>query len=168
MNKIGVVSGSFDPITMGHIHVISKALMIVDTIHVIVANHPSKKYYFSEDERLDIALNSLTECLPNDVNRINVQLLPGDEFTAIYARELGANIIFRGIRNVVDFEYEHSQQLFNSEISPEVTTMYIMPPPELIQVSSSMIKSMKGMKDWKSKVTKNMPSYALNKLENKL
>ena len=168
MSSLGVVSGSFDPITLGHLFVITKALSIVDKVHVLIAGNPAKKYFFTEQERYDIVRQSIREALPNDYEKVTVSFLPYEEFTATYARdELGANTIFRGIRNVVDFEYEHSQQLFNSDIAPEVTTVFIMPPPELIQVSSSMVKSMIGMRDWQNKVTKCMPPYALTKLEQK-
>ena len=168
MSTLGIVSGSFDPITLGHLFVITKALAIVDTVHVLIAGNPAKKYFFNEDERHDIVQQSIRDALPNDYEKVTVSFLPYDEFTAIYAKEvLGATTIFRGIRNVVDFEYEHSQQLFNADIAPEVTTVFVMPPPELIQVSSSMVKSMIGMRDWQHKVTKCMPPYALMKLEQK-
>lgn len=166
--KIGVVSGSFDPITMGHIYVIEKALTVVDKLHVLIATNPSKKYFFTDEERGGMVYNALNYTIKNAVDDITVEFLPHTEFTAIYAAELGASTIFRGIRNVVDFEYEHSQDLFNTSIAPSVTTMYIMPPPELIQVSSSMVKSMIGMRDWQDKVSNYMPKNVIAMFEHKM
>lgn len=146
--KIGIVAGSLDPITNGHMFVIEQALKNVDRVHILVAVNSAKRPFFDDVTRVDLARQAIAEALPHLCHRAEVHLLPISKFVAKYAEELGAEFIFRGIRNVVDFEYEHSQMMINQKVSAKVTTMFVMPPAELTAVSSSMIKSMMCIDGW--------------------
>lgn len=164
MSKIGIVSGSFDPMTLGHMYVIERALTVVDRVCVLVANNPEKKYFFDASERTNIATKAIGDALPLSNGRVDVLVLPPNEFTASYASSIGASTIFRGIRNSVDYEYERTQDLFNSKIAPNVTTIYVMPPEELTMVSSSMVKSVIGMHNWQNVVANYIPKHVLDQL----
>jgi len=164
---IGVVTGSFDPITLGHIHVIKEAQRVVDQVIILVANNPDKKYMFDFEERYDIVVDSINEQL--GLTGISIHKCPHDVFTAQYARlSLGASVIFRGLRNVVDFEYEHGQQMVNDGIEPDVSTVFVMPPPELVAVSSSMIRGMTKIAGWQKVAQKYLPKAALKALKEKV
>lgn len=158
-----VVSGSFDPITKGHLYVIEQARKMADEVIVLVANNPDKRYRFTLAQRRDIIARSVEEELGQDEG-ISVQELPHGQFTARVAHQLGASLVVRGLRNVVDFEYEHSQQVINATLEPEVTTVFLMPPTHLIAVSSSAIKSMVGIEGWEELAENHLPLAALNAL----
>lgn len=165
--SIGVVSGSFDPITLGHLHVIKEARKVCDEVIIFVANNPDKKYMFEFGERNQLVAEALVEEFGYD-SAINIQYLSSGEFTASAASDLGANVIFRGLRNVVDFEYEHGMQMVNHAIEPNITTVFVMPPTELIAVSSSMIKGMIGIRGWDSVAKKYVPKCVLKALKRKV
>lgn len=158
-----VVSGSFDPITKGHLFVIGQALKMADEVIVLVANNPDKKYRFSLEQRKHIITEAVADELAQD-ERVRVDVLPEKTFTAKVAKAMGAQLVVRGLRNVVDFEYEHSQQLINTTIEPEVSTVFVMPPTELIAISSSAIKGMVGIDGFEALARKYVPEVALRML----
>lgn len=158
-----VVSGSFDPITKGHLFVIDQALKMADEVIVLVANNPDKKYRFTLEQRQHIITQAVRDELSSDA-RVRVEVLPDKMFTAKVAKSLGAQLVVRGLRNVVDFEYEHSQQLINTTIEPEVSTVFVMPPTELIAISSSAIKGMVGIEGFEALARKYVPEVALRAL----
>lgn len=165
-----VVSGSFDPITKGHLYVVEQALKMVDHVIVMIADNPDKRYHFTLEERQTIVKESLIESDGGqalDEGRVSVVAMPHGRFTARITKEMGASLVVRGLRNVVDFEYEHSQQLINTTIEPEVTTVFVMPPTELIAVSSSNIKAMVGIEGWEELAENYIPLAALNALRQK-
>ena len=158
-----VVSGSFDPITKGHLYVIEQARKMVDEVIVLLANNPEKRYHFTLEERRRIIEAAVRERL-GDVSDVRVEAMPNAQFTAKLAHAMGATLVVRGLRNVVDFEYEHSQQLINTAIEPEVTTVFVMPPTDLIAVSSSAIKGMVGIDGWEAVAEQYVPQAALQAL----
>lgn len=162
--RTALVSGSFDPITKGHLYVVEEALKMADEVIVLVANNPDKRYHFTLDKRRSIIQDALTEHFES-TQSIKVQAMPNAQFTAKLAHEMGASLVVRGLRNVVDFEYEHSQQLINRVIAPDVTTVFVMPPTDLIAVSSSMIKGMVGIDGWEEIASLYIPCAALAALK---
>jgi pantetheine-phosphate adenylyltransferase len=164
--SIAVVSGSFDPITLGHIHVIKEAQKMAHEVIVLVADNPDKKYFFDHDERYDLVVDSINEQL--GLTGITIAFLPENTFTANVAKQFGADVIVRGLRNVVDFEYEHGQQMVNFAIEPEVSTVFVMPPPDLVAVSSSMIRGMVKINGWEKVAKKYLPKAALKALKAKV
>lgn len=149
MNRIGMVAGSFDPITNGHEWLIRQALYLCDKVVVIVGNNPSKKYMFSGEERLNMIHRAIQ--IP-DTNRFEVDYLH-DELLINAAKQRGCNFLIRGIRNAADFEYEQQVQLINRKIQPEIETLFVIPPRELTEVSSSTVKGLVGFKGWESIVS---------------
>src|SRR5579862_6822889 len=98
-NIIGIYPGSFDPVTNGHLDIAQRAYKICDVLHVAVVANPSKEALFSVEERVEL-LKKTTKHLPKVViSSFNGLLVD-------YARQIRANIIFRGLRAVSDFEYE--------------------------------------------------------------
>jgi len=170
LNKIGVYAGSFDPVTLGHMHVIEKALTMVDELWILIAENPEKKYMSTMFQRQDMVIESIIEKFGVEVfegnsAKITVEFLHHKEFTASVATEIiNAQFLFRGLRNVVDFEYEHGIQDINKTIAPSLTTVFIMPPPELVAVSSSVIRGMVGVNGWEKIAEKYVTKAVIDAL----
>jgi pantetheine-phosphate adenylyltransferase len=167
--KIGAITGSFDPITKGHVYVIEEALRLVDKLVILIAYNPEKKYTFSYDERAELIIEAIKKNTAINFTEkyITFKHLPPNKFAAEAAFEEGATVIFRGLRNVVDFEYEHSLQLINCNISPGVSTVFVMPPAELIAVSSSAIKGMVGLDNWEKVAIRYVNLHVITALNEK-
>ena len=164
--KIGIISGSFDPITLGHLWVVKKALSLVDEVTIAVATNPSKKYLMDYWDRSYLIEDSLKEVLTNDeVKRVKVKQIPHDELLVTFAKNINANFIFRGIRNITDFEYESQLNLVNKKIDPDIETIFLLTPRELIEVSSSLIKNSLHLKEWEHVAASYIPVCVLNKLK---
>lgn len=145
--RVGVISGSFDPITLGHQSIIERALNVVDLLVIAVARNPQKKYMFSETERIELIKRSLEEQMPN-LNRIAIKVIPEGELTVTFAESVGASFIFRGLRGVIDLDYENQLDLVQKRIAPNIDTIYLITSRELIEISSSMIKSSLQYREW--------------------
>ena len=104
INKTGIYPGTFDPMTYGHIDVINRALKIVNKLIIAVSNNYSKEYLFSAEERVSIIQNSLFKDLK--LKKKNVSIISFNTLTTSLCSKYKANIIFRGLRAVSDFEYE--------------------------------------------------------------
>lgn len=139
------VAGSFDPMTNGHMWVITEALSMADEVVVMVASNPNKKYLFSDAERVDSVSMALFEAGLSD--RTSVKLSKS-EYVAQAAKRNGCAYLMRGIRNSVDFEYESLLQKTNSNVLEGAKTLFVMPPKELESVSSSFIKALSGPPGW--------------------
>ncbi|MCX7635780.1 MAG: pantetheine-phosphate adenylyltransferase, partial [Syntrophales bacterium] len=120
IKKIAVYPGSFDPITNGHIDIISRGLRMFDELIVLVAYNPNKSYLFSVEERMEL----IKEVMGNTDNRLRVDCSAG--LLVDYAKEKGANIILRGLRAVSDFEYEFQMALINRRLNRDIETVFLM------------------------------------------
>ena len=132
--KIAVYPGTFDPITMGHLDIISRGLNMFDKVIVAVARHPQKKPLFPLEERLAM----IRDCFPATEKRIKVEAVSG--LLVDYAYKKGAKVIIRGLRAVSDFEYEFQLALMNRRLEREVETVFLMTGFRWIYISSSIIK----------------------------
>jgi pantetheine-phosphate adenylyltransferase/dephospho-CoA kinase len=147
--KIGIVSGSFDPITLGHQYIIKTALSIVDLVIVSIAHNSTKKYFFSKYDRLMLVKQSLGEILSDEeLSRVVIKFIPEDEFTVDFARKFGAKFIIRGLRTAIDLDYENQINLLQKKIAPDIETIYLITPRDLIEISSSLVKSTLSCKQW--------------------
>jgi pantetheine-phosphate adenylyltransferase len=133
MNKLAVYAGTFDPITYGHIDIIERAGRLFDHVVVAVAVNKAKAPLFSLEER--IALN--TEVLKGHPN-VSVQGF--DILTLDFAKQIGANVLIRGLRAVADFDYEFQLASMNRILSPNIETIFLMPAEKYTFISSSLIR----------------------------
>jgi len=138
MNITGIYPGTFDPITYGHIDVIKRALKIVKKIIVAVSNDYSKDYLFSAEERVSIIENSLYKDLK--FSRKNVRIVSFNTLTTSLCKKYNANIIFRGLRAVSDFEYEFQLAGMNRQLSNKIETVFLMSDVENQVISSKFVK----------------------------
>jgi len=150
-----VYAGSFDPITLGHLWIIQRAAPLFDQLVVAIGVNPAKKATFSVEERLGFIGeatagigNCTTDCFEN-------------KYLVDYAKEMGAGTIIRGIRNESDFTFERAMRHINSDLRPEVLTVFLMPPREIAELSSSMVKGMVGPEGWEAVVERLVPACVL-------
>lgn len=161
MKTIGIVAGSFDPITLGHQYVIDESLKLFDKTIVIVCNNRSKKHMFTNDERVEL----ISKIYPN----IDVDKLPNGSTLIEYSYNYHkATHILRGIRDVNDFTYEYNISNINERIVPEVKTVFIVPPKELSSISSSVVKELSRFSTWPLHYDKFVSKHIFNALKNKI
>ena len=132
--SLAIYPGTFDPITMGHLDIIDRALNLFDKVIIAIAINPGKKPLFSLEKRIEMA----RQCFPHDYSRIEVDSVSG--LLVKYAADKGANAIIRGLRAVSDFDYEFQLALMNRKLEREVDTVFLMPGFRWIYISSSIIK----------------------------
>ncbi len=131
--QVAVYPGTFDPITMGHIDIISRALRLFEHVVVAVAPNPTKAPLFDANERLNMIFHA-TKQFKN---------LSVETFEGLLVHEMkrrGAIAIVRGIRAISDFEYEFQMALMNRKLDNNVETVFLMPSEEYTYLSSSLIK----------------------------
>ena len=142
--KIGIYPGTFDPITYGHIDVIKRALKIVDKLIIGVANDFNKDYFFSSEERVFLINNSLFKDIRMSKSR--VKIFSFETLTMNLCRKHNANIIFRGLRVVSDFEYEFQLAGMNRKLDKNIETVFLMSDPESQVISSRFVKEIARLK----------------------
>ena len=134
--KTAICSGSFDPITLGHLDVIRRAAAIFDRVCVCVSPNAEKKnQMFTPEQKLLLVRTAVAE-LPN----VEAELFPG--LLADFAVSHGANVIVRGIRNVTDMDVEYQMALINRGLHPELETFLLPASPAYQHFSSSIAREM--------------------------
>ena len=128
-----IYPGSFDPITVGHIDMIERAAPLFRELVVLVAKSHKKTYLFSDAERETMVKESL-----GHIENVTVELFSG--LTVDFAKKNKANVIVRGLRNVIDFEYEKAIAHMNSKLNSKIETMIMLASPETACISSHMVK----------------------------
>ncbi|KRM86111.1 phosphopantetheine adenylyltransferase [Lactobacillus hominis DSM 23910 = CRBIP 24.179] len=129
-----IFPGSFDPITNGHVETIQTASKMFNKVYVVIMTNTSKKYLFDEDERFKLAQDVFS-----DYENVEVIARPTDLAVNV-AKDLGAQIIVRGLRNDADFNYEREIAAINKTLAPNLNTVLLLTSPENSFISSSMIK----------------------------
>jgi pantetheine-phosphate adenylyltransferase len=137
--KIAVYPGSFDPITYGHLDVVSRAALVFDRVVFAVLVNPHKSPIFETDLRLTVIREAVAECCPLDVSsRIEVESFDG--LTVDFCRRRQATFVVRGLRAISDFESELQMAHTNRKLAPEVDTVFFMTSLEHSYLSSSLVK----------------------------
>ncbi|MFM8771126.1 MAG: pantetheine-phosphate adenylyltransferase [Candidatus Kapaibacterium sp.] len=135
MSKHAIYPGSFDPITMGHVDVIERAAQMFDRVTVVIARNSKKTPLFDEEERLEMATESLRHLS-------NVEVTVHAGLVVDFAEHSQANVIIRGLRAVSDFEYEFQIALMNRKLQPNVSTIFLMPHEKYTYLNSSIIREL--------------------------
>lgn len=156
--KTCVYAGSFDPPTRGHMFMIKKGAVLFRHLIVAVGINPNKKYTFSLEERLEM----LQECTAGYEN-VEVEHFE-NQFLVDYADSVGAPCILRGIRSQQDYEFERAMRHVNEDLNPDITTVFLMPPREICEVSSSFVKGLIGPEGWEETVRTYVPEPVYRKL----
>lgn len=161
-SKRAIYAGSFDPLTLGHLWVIKQAAQLFDELTVAIGENPDKQYLFSVKQRkkhVEEALKAL-----KIGKNISIEIIH-NKFLVKYADEKAIPYLVRGIRGPNDFNYELVMNQVNREMSPRIETIYLIPPSELSQISSSMVKGLVGPEGWEKAIQKYIPKNVLPDLK---
>ena len=135
--KIAVCTGSFDPVTVGHMDVFRRAAGLFDMVYVAVLGNSSKTAAFTSAERCDL-INRAAEA--EGITNLKAEAYDG--LAVDYARQKNACAIVRGIRNEADFAYEAGMGLANRHLANDIETVYLYAEPGLSFISSSLVKEL--------------------------
>jgi pantetheine-phosphate adenylyltransferase len=135
VRRLGLFPGSFDPVTLGHLDILGRALHLFDQLIVAVAHRHHKDTLFPIEQRVELLRASLT---PEQAGVVEVVAFEG--LLVDFARRAGVSGIVRGLRFVSDFEYEFQMALMNQKLCPEIDTVFLMPTERFTYLNSSMVK----------------------------
>lgn len=155
--KVGIYPGSFDPITLGHLDIITRATTVVDKLIIGVLNNSAKKSLFTPEERV-MMIREVTKDIPN---------IEVDSFSGLlvdYAKVRNASVIVRGLRAITDFEYELQIAQANRKANPEIDTIFFTTNVEYSYISSSIAKEFAS---YGSDVSQIVPPLVIEKLKDK-
>ncbi|RMF06007.1 pantetheine-phosphate adenylyltransferase [Candidatus Woesearchaeota archaeon] len=130
--RTAIYPGSFDPITNGHLDILSRALKIFDKIIIAVLRNGSKEPLFSVEERMSM--------IKQVTSGMNVVIESFDGLLADYVRQKETNIIIRSLRATSDFDYEFQMAVMNSQMNREMESIFLMTGKEYFFLSSSVVK----------------------------
>ncbi len=132
---IGIYPGSFDPVTNGHLDIMTRAEKLADKLIVAVLNNDNKTPLFTIEERLDM----LRCCVDG---RPNIEIMAFEGLLMDFARQQNAGFVVRGLRALSDFEAEFAMAGINNHIAPEIETIFLMTSTQWSYLSSSLIKEL--------------------------
>lgn len=139
MNSLtAVCPGSFDPVTFGHLDIITRASHLFEKVIVVVASNGAKHCSFTPEERV----NMIKKCI---TGLDNVEVAHYDGLLADYAAKRNATAIVKGLRAMSDFEYEFQMALANKKLNPNVETVFLTTASQNMYLSSSMVKQIASM-----------------------
>jgi pantetheine-phosphate adenylyltransferase len=143
MIRIGFYPGSFDPVTFGHIDIARRATKLVDSLVVAVGTHHDKKALFNVEERVRLVVDALRPVADETSAEFDVTTF--DTLTVGAAREVGASVIIRGLRDAGDFDYEMQMAGMNASMGPDVETVFLASSPETRYIAASFVRQIAAM-----------------------
>ena len=156
--RIAIYPGTFDPITLGHIDIIERAIKLFDTIIVTISINTKKKTLFTLDERLEMIKDATK----------NLSHVAIDSFAGLlvdFAVKKNAVAIIRGLRAISDFEFEFQMALMNKNLNKNITTVFLMPNEKYTYLNSTIVKEVAG---FGGMVDNLVPNLVAMKLKEKL
>src|SRR5690554_4666323 len=135
MNTV-LYPGTFDPITMGHMDLVGRAAKLFDRVVVAVAASPKKNPAFSLEERVELAREVLKQ-------HSNVEVVGFSTLLAHFTREVGANVLLRGLRAVSDFEFQLANM--NRQLAPDVESLFLTPSEKYSYISSTLVREIASL-----------------------
>jgi len=160
MSNRAVYTGSFDPITLGHLNVIERSSRLVDTLVVGVGLNIDKQSLFTADERVELIRRTTSH-----LNNVEVKMFDG--LAVHFVRDCDARVIVRGVRSLTDMETEFTMTLANRKLDPDIETVFLMADEEFSHVSSSLIKQITPLAGDKE-LARFVPEVVIAELREKL
>jgi pantetheine-phosphate adenylyltransferase len=149
-----IYAGTFDPLTLGHWWMIQRGAKLFDQLIVAIGENPAKKPMFTVEERKEMITNCLIDPKIGVAARVDSF---SNRYLVHYAMQLNAGYIIRGIRSVADLEYEYTMRQVNEDLAPEIETVFLIPPRDVADVSSSLVRGLIGPSNWTAAVKKYVP-----------
>jgi pantetheine-phosphate adenylyltransferase len=135
--RVAICPGTYDPVTYGHLDIITRAANVFDRVIVGVVNQPTRKQQtvFSAEERKAFLQEAVASAANVEVEVFSVLLVE-------FAREHGATVIVKGLRAISDFEYEFEMNQLNRKLAPDIESVYVIASPDFSFLSSTGVKEM--------------------------
>jgi pantetheine-phosphate adenylyltransferase len=153
-----VYAGSFDPITLGHLWMVNEGARLFDNLVVAIGVNPHKNTTFTLEERVGM----VRECVKS-IHNVEVATF-SNRYLIDYAGSVGATHILRGVRSVGDYEFERAMRHINDDLGSRISTVFLMPPRDIAEISSSMVKGLIGPSGWKKVLRKYVPAPVYKQL----
>ena len=159
--RVAVYTGSFDPVTLGHLHIIQRAAPLYDELVVGIGFNADKQSLFEPEERVDL-VQRITGEIPN----VRIEIFTG--LAVDFVRSLEARVMIRGIRPLTDIAGEFTMMMANHQLDPEIETVFLMADERYAHVSSSLLKQIAALSDDDEKLAKFVPPEIIAPLRAKL
>jgi pantetheine-phosphate adenylyltransferase len=143
MKRIGFTSGSFDPVTIGHMDVIARAARMVDSLVIGIGVHPGKTPLFSPQEKIAM-LEAETAAVAKETG-CRIEIVTFDNLTVDAAKAAGATTIFRGLRDGTDFDYEMQMAGMNGAMAPGIDTVFLPASPAVRHITGTLVRQIAMM-----------------------
>lgn len=164
---VGIYPGSFDPVTYGHLDVIRRGRRLFDRLVVGVGRNPGKDQLFTLDERVEMIEQLVGEIVADEPEQGEAEVLAFGGLTVDFAREVGATVLLRGIRNLSDLQSEVQQALTNRQVAG-LETVFIVAGQDFAYTSSSLIKQITAMGKDPGALRSMVPPSVVELLKRKL
>jgi pantetheine-phosphate adenylyltransferase len=138
MRRIGFTSGSFDPVTSGHLDVIGRAARMVDTLVIGIGVHPGKTPLFSTEEKIEM-LRAETQGITRK-SGAKIEIVTFANLTVDAAKAAGATVIFRGLRDGTDLDYEMQMAGMNGAMAPGIDTVFLPASPNVRHITATLVR----------------------------
>ena len=141
--RVGLYPGSFDPVTFGHVDIVRRAGKLVDRLVIAVGTHHDKHPLFTAKERIDLA----EQVLQPEAKQIRLELnvTTYDNLTVTAARDAGAAVVIRGLRDAGDFDYEMQMAGMNAALAAEIETVFLASSPDTRYIAASLVRQIAAM-----------------------
>lgn len=143
MARIGFYSGSFDPVTLGHTDVIARAVELVDRLVIGIGLHASKTPLFSAERRVEML--RMETVLIADKSGTEIDIVTFNNLAVDAARAEGATLIFRGLRDGTDFDYEMQMAGMNGAMAPDIQTVFVAASPQVRHIAANLVRQVAKM-----------------------
>lgn len=156
--KRGIYAGSFDLLTNGHLWMIVQGATLFDELIVAIGENTAKQYLFPLDERMAM-LQDVVGGMPG----VTLDSFH-NQFLINYAQSVNAGFLLRGIRDVRDYEFERGMRYVNCDLHADISTVFLIPPREMVEISSSFVKGLIGPHGWQDVVQRYVPAPVYQRL----
>jgi pantetheine-phosphate adenylyltransferase len=143
MAQIGFYPGSFDPLTLGHMDIITRAAKLLDKLVIAVGQNHGKKPLFTIEDRVDML--KVEAGLVADKTGIEIDVQIFDHLAVDAARAVGANVIIRGLRDSADFDYEVQMASMNGVMAPDIETVFLAASPQSRHIAATLVRQIASM-----------------------
>jgi pantetheine-phosphate adenylyltransferase len=161
MPRTAVYTGSFDPITLGHLHIIRRASPLFDNLVIGIGINADKKSLFEPELRVE-----LVESVTGDLSNTRVEVFAG--LAVDFVRRIGARVMVRGIRPLTDIAGEFTMMMANQQLDPDIETVFLMAAERYTHVSSTLLKQIAALSDDDEQLAKFVPEQIIKPLRRQL